>query len=241
MIRSEIATAGPGPLGARGRRRLAIDWKGAGTPAASNYAATATMALRPRSSAPPRSTRSVDDEGRDRALGVALQRGDAGAIERLYERYARTVLAYLLSRLEDRASAEDVHQQVFAELWRRAGEYDPERAKLFTWVMLVTRSRATDHQRRSVPEPHEPSRAAAMIDQRHDAEEPVDEMLERWRVADLLRRVPTEQAEILRLRFYEGLSQREIAARTETPLGTVKMRMVQALNQMRTLIVEEGV
>lgn len=175
----------------------------------------------------------------DAAIAAALQRGDEIAIERLYERYARTVFSFLVSKLGDRAAAEDVHQQVFVELWRRSDEYDPKRSKLFTWVMLVARSRATDHLRRSVPEPREPSRAAALIDESVGVE-PTEELIERWRVAELLRQIPAEEAGMLRMRFYDGLSQREIAERTGVALGTVKMRMVQALDRMRTVIDEQG-
>ncbi len=105
--------------------------------------------------------------------------------------------------------------------------------------MLVARSRATDHLRRSVPEPREPSRAAALIDESAGVE-PTEELIERWRVAELLRQIPAEEAGMLRMRFYDGLSQREIAERTGVALGTVKMRMVQALERMRTAIDEEG-
>ncbi len=205
------------------------------------YAATLRlpmMSFKLRSSAAEVPTGSPVEVGPDHEIGLALRRGDDGAIEKLYDRHARTVFSYLVSKLGDRAAAEDVHQQVFAELWRRSTEYDPERAKLFTWVMLVARSRATDQLRRSVPEPHEPSEATALIDQRADAE-PTEELIERWRVAELLRRVPAEEAGILRMRFYEGLSQREIAARTDVPLGTVKMRMVQAMDRMRVLMQEQ--
>lgn len=196
------------------------------------------MSFRARPTAPAvPEVRSEEDP--DRAIGEALMRGDDDAIERLYDRHSRTVFSYLVSKLGDRAAAEDVHQQVFAELWRRSRDYDPSRSKVFTWVMVIARSRATDHLRRAVPEPHEPSRAAAMVDERAGSE-PTDELIERWRVAELLRRVPAEEAGMLRMRFYEGLSQREIAERTGTALGTVKMRMVQALDRMRTLIAEEG-
>jgi RNA polymerase sigma-70 factor (ECF subfamily) len=174
----------------------------------------------------------------DRDLVSALQRGDEAGIRGLYERYGRTVLNYLTSRLRDRAAAEDVLQLTFTELWKRSSEYDPDRASLFSWVMLVARSRATDQIRRKLPEPHEPSRAAELLDNRGDHREDED-LIERWRVAELLRRVPAEEERILRMRFYEGLSQREIAQRTGTPLGTVKMRMIQALERMRTLIDEE--
>ncbi len=186
-----------------------------------------------------KATKQVERErDRDQSLIAALRRGEESAVELLYERYAGTVFSYLVSRLGDRATAEDVLQQTFAELWKRAADYDPARAGLFTWVMMIARSRATDQQRRSHPEPHEPSRAIELVDLREQSE-PTTDLIERWQVADLLRRVPADEAEMLRLRFYGGLSQREIADRTGIPLGTVKMRMVQALDRMRSLIESE--
>lgn len=199
----------------------------------------AGMGFRLRSSSSPRASAPSAGSGRKLEIGLALREGQEGAIERLYKQYSRTVFSYLVSRLGDRAAAEDVQQQVFAEIWRRSEEFDPERSKLFTWVMVIARSRATDHLRRAVPEPREPGRAAALVDQRAEAE-PTEELIERWRVAELLRRVPAEESAMLRMRFYDGLSQREIAERTGTALGTVKMRMVQALDRMRKLIDEEG-
>lgn len=173
------------------------------------------------------------------AIARALRAGEDGAISRLYERYSQTVFAFLLTRIPDRAGAEDVLQQVFAELWRRGCEYNPERSGLFTWVMLIARSRATDALRRSHPEPHEPERAADLVDRLGGAEE-TEELIEQWRVADLLQRIPAAEADLLRMRFYEGLSQREISERTGIALGTVKMRMIQALGRIRSLIDEEG-
>ena len=170
----------------------------------------------------------------------ALRGGETAAIEELYERYGRTVFAYLASRIGDRAAAEDVHQQVFTELWRRHDEFDPARAGLFTWVMTIARSRAVDHLRRSLPEPREPSRAAQLAEAETAEREPIEELVERWRVAELLERIPAEEARLLRMRFYDELTQREIAERTGIALGTVKMRMIQALDRLRALIEEEG-
>jgi RNA polymerase sigma-70 factor (ECF subfamily) len=74
-----------------------------------------------------------------------------------------------------------------------------------------------------------------------DTPSEVDAMLERWRLADLLERLPAEEALTLRMRFYDELSQSEIAERTGIPLGTVKSRMVAGLARLRTMLVEEGV
>lgn len=185
---------------------------------------------------------------RERASGpsqeeivVAMRRRDPSATDALYREYGNTVLAYLLRTLGDRGAAEDVRQQVFAEVWERADSYDPDRAGLLTWILMITRSRAIDHLRRGShrPEPQPPARVAVLADARSDRPSANDRMIERWRIAHLLSRIPSEEAELLRKRFYEERSQREIAAETGIPLGTVKMRMVQALERLREMIEEE--
>jgi RNA polymerase sigma-70 factor (ECF subfamily) len=170
-----------------------------------------------------------------------MERRDPAAIDALYLEFSDTVLAYLLRTLGDRGSAEDVRQQVFAELWERAAEYDPDRAGLLTWVLMITRSRAIDQLRRGSrqPDPQPPARVAVLADARAERVPADDRMIERWRIAHLLRRIPTEEADLLRKRFYEERSQREIAEETGIPLGTVKMRMVQALERLRVMIEEE--
>ncbi len=177
---------------------------------------------------------------RQRRLIRGLQRRDPRAFENLYEEYGNTVLGYLVNTLRDRPAAEDVSQQVFLELWRRAEQYDPERGSLFTWVMTIARSRAIDHLRRRVPEPTDPADMRDLADAESTPAESLDEVVERWRVAQLLRRLPDEQLGLMRMRFFEGLSQSEIAQRTGTPLGTVKWRMSDALKRLRKLMDEES-
>ena len=104
--------------------------------------------------------------------------------------------------------------------------------------MTIARSRAIDELRRRVPEPCDPAGTAAEL-QDTDPERSPDALLERWRVAHLLSRLRPDEAELLRMRFYAGLSQSEIAERTGVPLGTVKMRMVAALQRLRGMLDDE--
>ena len=143
--------------------------------------------------------------------------------------------ACLLRLLGDRAAAEDVQQQVFTEVWRRAGDYDPRRAGLLTWVLTIARSRAIDHLRRRVPEPRDPQ-----LPDPRTVPADADALLERWRVAHLLGRLPENERALLRLRFYDELSQSEISAATDIPIGTVKARMVRGLTRLREMIEAEG-
>ncbi len=174
---------------------------------------------------------------KERRLAAALHHGEEEAIAAVEERYGNTLSGFLRQALPDTASAEEVRQQVLLEVWRRGPEYDPERGSPLTWILTIARSRAIDELRRRRPEPMDPVDLPESTD---EGDERVDEMMERWRLADLLRRIPAEEAMTLRLRFYEDKTQTEIAAETGLALGTVKHRMVSGLSRLRTLITEEG-
>jgi RNA polymerase sigma-70 factor (ECF subfamily) len=171
----------------------------------------------------------------ERRLAARLRAGDADALAAAYDAYGAATFGLLVRMLGDRAAAEDVQQQVFTEVWRRAGDYDPRRAGLLTWVLTIARSRAIDHLRRCVPEPRDPQ-----LPDPRTVEAEGDALLERWRVAQLLGRLPRDERALLRLRFYDGRSQSEISAATGIPIGTIKARMVRGLTRLREMIEAEG-
>ena len=153
----------------------------------------------------------------ERRLAKRLARRDPEALRELYDLHGRATFGFLVRALGDRAAAEDVQQQVFLEAWQRGERYDPERAGLLTWLLQIARSRAIDHLRRRVPEPRDPTSAVALADRADETE--LDELLEHWHLAGELARLPAEEAELLRRRFYLGQSQTQIAAETGVPLG----------------------
>lgn len=186
-----------------------------------------------------RRSRQREPSRTERRLAERLQRREPEALDEAYTEYGGTVFGMLVRTLGDRAAAEDVQQQVFLEVWQRGAQYDADRAGLLTWILTIARSRAIDHLRRRVPEPRDPAGAVALLEASGDGPDPLEEMLGDSRVAHLLRKLPSEEASLLRMRFFEDLSQREIAELSEIPLGTVKMRMVQALDRLRTMIEAE--
>jgi RNA polymerase sigma-70 factor (ECF subfamily) len=176
-------------------------------------------------------------DSEERKLVRDLQRKHPQALERISERFGRLLRGYLNDALADAGAAEDVLQLTLIDVWKRGPSYDPERASLSTWLLMIARSRAIDHLRRRVPEPYDPDTMPELVDR--ETEDQASALIERWRMAGLIATLPKQEATLLRLRFYEGLSQSEIAARTGIPLGTVKMRMVKALERLRDALEAE--
>jgi RNA polymerase sigma-70 factor, ECF subfamily len=175
----------------------------------------------------------------DRQAAQALQDRRPEALALVMQAHGRTIMGYLTQLLRDRTTAEDVLQQVLLEVWQRGPSYDPERAGLLTWVLMIAKSRALDERRRRVPEPVDPATVATPTTLTRGSEDDPERMLERWRIAALLERLPRDEASLLRLRFYDDLTQTEIAARTGISVGTIKTRMVNGLAQLRDLLEAE--
>ncbi len=172
------------------------------------------------------------------AGAVGMRLGDLRA---LYDACSGRVMAVALHMLRDRAEAEDVVQETFLELWRRAAEYDPSRGGREAWAVLIARSRALDRLRARGSAARAVERAAA------DPPEPVPvpvelaEGLERdARVRRALAALPAEQRQAIELAFFGGLSQGEIAARTGAPLGTVKTRVRLAMEKLAAQLQGDG-
>lgn len=164
-------------------------------------------------------------------IAEGVRRGEHQALEQLYAKLGPMVFGFLVRTLPDRGTAEDVQQQVFVEVWRRAAQYDPARASLATWVMTIARSRAIDELRRNRPTPHDPATLPEA-----PTSDGVDALAEEWCFAGLLASINPEDATLLKMRFYEDLTQEQISERTGIPLGTVKSRMVRGLDKLRELL-----
>jgi len=175
----------------------------------------------------------------DNRLADRIADGDEQALRDLYERCSRPVFSLLLRQLGDRTAAEDVQQQVFTEVWQKASNFDPARGSLLGWIMAIARSRAIDHSRKRVPEPKDPGRTAELAGHDPDQGE-IDRLIDSFQFTQLLEELPPEQADLIRFRFQNELSQSEISEKTGIPLGTVKSRMVSGLGRLRTLMEAEA-
>jgi RNA polymerase sigma-70 factor, ECF subfamily len=160
------------------------------------------------------------------------------ALKELYSRYARSLRALIGSVVHEESEADDVLQESFLQIWREARHYSPKAGKPLGWVITIARRRAIDRVRRRDsyrrakqrfedeirPHPH-----AGRVGQTSSEASQSD--LRRF-LGRQMRTLPRVQREAVELAYFRGLSQREIAATTRTPLGTVKTRLQLGMRKL---------
>ncbi|MEM1149563.1 MAG: sigma-70 family RNA polymerase sigma factor [Pseudomonadota bacterium] len=151
----------------------------------------------------------------------------------LFEFFAPRLKAYMQQLGADPSQAEELAQEVMVTVWRKAEQFDPQKASVSTWIFRIARNRRIDaHRRTQRPEldPDDPMLRPP------DPETP-DTTLNRAQLEEIVREqletLPTEQLELLKAAFYQGLSHSEIAKAFNLPLGTVKSRIRLAFNRLR--------
>lgn len=163
-------------------------------------------------------------------LAVARD-GDEASFARLFAHFAPRVKAFLIKSGSPPAMAEDCAQDVMATVWRKAGQFDPTRATVATWVFTIARNRRIDLLRKARrPEPEdlpwgpepEPDQAEAMALQQETA-----------LLGEALKTLPPAQRELIEKAYFGDLSHGEIAGITGLPLGTIKSRIRLALDKLR--------
>jgi RNA polymerase sigma-70 factor (ECF subfamily) len=172
----------------------------------------------------------------DQAALRRMAQGDHSALAELYDRNARLVFSLALRILQNRADAEDVVQEVFAQVWTQAGRYDTTRGAVAAWMLTMARSRAIDRLRSRNSRPETPSETRIVEELPDTAPRQDLDLLSAEQVGILqraLNELPIAQRMALELAYYEGLTHAEIADRLSEPLGTVKTRIRQAVIRLR--------
>lgn len=160
---------------------------------------------------------------------------DEEAIAELYDRFGSLVYRMAYQSMPTRADAEDVVQEVFVRLWRTAGRYDPKRAALVTWVMLLARRMMVDRLRRmrarvkpatleegwSPPSAEVEPRSNLELDERFGA------------IMERIEKLPDLQKTVVKRAYLKGQTLKQIGTELDVPLGTIKSALSRALVRLR--------
>jgi RNA polymerase sigma-70 factor (ECF subfamily) len=202
------------------RRKISIDAAESGRPA---------PAMRPP---------LAPGEPTDLELMEGIQQEDPEALSKLYDRYSGIIKALVLRVVHDEPEADDLLQEIFMELWNQARNFSAQKGKPLGWMVTLARRRAIDGLRKKQAYLRAAERFQIETEQQPDAwvHNATDEEITFYDIRVLIRKVinglPPAQQQAIDLAFFRGMSQREIAAHTNTPLGTVKTRLELGLKKI---------
>lgn len=191
---------------------------------------------------PPAPTPPTDQQQRDieTALLQRVAAGDKDAFAQLYDRLSRPLYAVALRILNDRAEAEDIVHDAFVALWEKARHFEMERGSAFSWTVTAVRNRAIDRLRSRNRRRELLDRSAPVdlgyADSGAQEADSAEQLWQRESTSAVRRAVAelgAEQRAALELAFFGGLTQQEIAARLQQPLGTVKARIRRGLLKLK--------
>ena len=175
----------------------------------------------------------------DALLLKRVAAGDRVAFSELYDRFSKPLYSTAVRILTDTAEAQDVVHDAFVALWDKASTYEASRGTAFSWALTLTRNRAIDRlrSRRRRAELLENSAPSDLgLDENSSgpsADESADTSDQSAAVRAAVETLPSDQQSALKLAFFGGLTQEEIAARLSTPLGTIKARIRRGLLKLR--------
>jgi RNA polymerase sigma-70 factor (ECF subfamily) len=188
--------------------------------------------------------KSLTDEPDDEQLMSRIKQSDDAALAILYRRHAQFLRTIAGAVVNNHHDVDEVIQEVFLTIWRRAGHYDEKKGKALGWIVTLARRRAIDQVRKAQSYGRARDRFQVESQNELNVSRGVNRGVERDVIASEMAEVldramdtlPVAQREAIHFAFYRGLSQREIAAHTGIPLGTIKTRIELALRKLRDAI-----
>jgi RNA polymerase sigma-70 factor (ECF subfamily) len=181
----------------------------------------------------------------DHQLIRRISEVDKDALEALYVRYRTPVYSLAMYMLKQPALAEEVTQDIFLNIWLKAGSFNSERGQPKGWIMSVAHHKIVDlirSRRRTIvnTDPADYETLDLLPAAGASTEAQVEQNLERERIMRALATIPEPQKEVIMLAYFGGFSQSEMAERLDQPLGTIKTRVRLAMQKLRTVLENDG-
>src|ERR1700736_652672 len=174
----------------------------------------------------------------DAGLMLGVQAEEPEALFQLYDLYNGILKALILRVIHNDTEADDLLQEVFMEIWNQAKNFSAKKGKPLGWMVTLARRRAIDGLRKKQAYLRAEARLQTETEHQPDAwvknvtEKEIHSGDTRLLMGKVIKSLPEPQQEAIELAFFQGMSQREIAANTNTPLGTVKTRLELGLKKI---------
>lgn len=170
------------------------------------------------------------DQHKIEGLVVQLQQGDEKALSTLYDMYSGSLYGLVLKIVKDDGLAQDVLQDCFVNIWKKAASYTPSKGSFFTWMLNICRNKSIDELRKV-----ERTRTGKdeLAHSGISTSNGLDTNIDTIGIKDILHKLPKEQQVIIDFIYFRGYTQQEVSDELDIPLGTVKTRARMALIELR--------
>lgn len=174
----------------------------------------------------------------DEELMAGIQRRESDSLAALYDRYSGILKALIMRIIHNDAEADDLLQEIYMEIWNQAANFSAQKGKPLGWMVTLARRRSIDRLRKRQAYARAEERLQAAPESQPDAwvhntmETDLELSDTRKLLYELLNALPPAQKQAIELAFFQGMSQREIAAHTNIPLGTIKTRLELGLKKV---------
>lgn len=171
-----------------------------------------------------------------------IQARDADALEELYGLYKQLLFGMVLSIVKRRKEAEDVLQEVFVTIWNKADSFDENRGNVYSWIITLTRNKAIDRIRSKGYKTQDKASVSiheSLFTLEGDNLDPLETTIFSDRaelVKKALQEIPETQSQVIKIAYYRGMTQAEIADHLDLPLGTVKTRTRQGMIKLKRIL-----
>jgi RNA polymerase sigma-70 factor, ECF subfamily len=181
----------------------------------------------------------------DDQLVQRMRQGEVEALDVLYDRYARAVFSFAVRIVHDSRIAEEVLQEAFMRSWQQAARFELNRGNYASWLLSITHNLAIDEVRKSQRRPQKADMVditdvlRSEVDTTVNIEEAAEATELRGVIRDAMDHLPEAQRRAIELAYFEGLTQREVAAFLNEPLGTIKTRMRLGMQKLKDVLSEQ--
>jgi RNA polymerase sigma-70 factor, ECF subfamily len=201
------------------------------------FIVSAARQKQPAAARTPANAMRIDDSENIGLLSRIAQ-ADEKAFAEFYDRFSRGLFSVVFKILNDEREAEDVLQEGFTQIWKKASTFDGTRSSAFTWAVMIMRNKAIDRIRSRQRQARLIEAATQEFSHGTDAtaDDGVFHNEQRGIVREALAKIPEDQRQAIDLAFFSGLTQQQISEKLGEPLGTVKARIRRGLLKLRDLL-----
>lgn len=172
----------------------------------------------------------MGNEEKTSILISQLQNGDEVALSKLYDMYSSALYGLIFQIIKDEDLAQDVLQEAFVNIWKKAQSYDSKKGSFFTWMLNISRNKSIDSLRKIERERNGKNQMESSgVYMSND----LDININTIGVSEIVSKLPKEKQEIINLLYFKGYTQQEVSDELEIPLGTVKTRARSAIKDLK--------